>query len=71
MSGEQATTRIEVWPDGDGGWTVTRDRIVEGCFNEPMAANDYAAACARRAQRAGMAVMLRTLQRESPSGIAT
>jgi len=67
---KQGTTRIEVWPDGDGGWTVTRDRIVDGCFNELMAANDYAAACAQRAQRAGMAVTLRTVQRESPSGIA-
>jgi len=67
---KQGTTRIEVWPDGDGGWTVTRDRIVDGCFDELMAANDYASACAHRAQRAGMAVTLRTLQRESSTSAA-
>ncbi|TWT19081.1 hypothetical protein FQY83_11980 [Luteimonas marina] len=67
----QGTTHIEVWPDGEGGWTVTRDRIVDGCFNEMMAANDYASACARRAQRAGLVVTLRTLRWEpSPSAAA-
>ena len=37
---------------------VTRDYIVEGCFDDREAANDYASSCARRARRAGMAVDL-------------
>jgi hypothetical protein len=54
----QARIRIEVRPDVQGGWSVTRDRIVDGYFSEHDAANDYASACARRARRAGMAVEL-------------
>lgn len=53
-----ASTRIEVQPDIGDGWAVTRDRIVEGCFSDREAANDYASNCARRARRAGMAVEL-------------
>lgn len=67
---KQGTTRIEVRPDVDGGWTVTRDRIVDGCFEELVAANDYASACAHRAQRAGMAVTLCTVPPESSSAAA-
>ena len=54
------TTRIEVRPDIEGGWAVTRDRIVDGYFSEVAAANDYASACAHRARRAGMTVSLCT-----------
>ncbi len=57
-------TRIEVQPDSDGGWSVTRDCIVDGHFADLPAANGYAAACARRAQRAGIAVILHTLPAE-------
>lgn len=53
-------TRIEVQADVDGGWSVVRDRIVDGHFDTPAAANDYASACAQRARRAGMAVTLDT-----------
>ncbi|HRN62645.1 MAG TPA: hypothetical protein PK743_03320 [Luteimonas sp.] len=59
-----ATTRIEVHPDADGGWAVTRDRIIDGHFSEVAAANDYASACAQRARRAGMAVSLDTVPTE-------
>lgn len=53
-----ASTRIEVRPDIEGGWAVTRDCIIDGYFVDVAAANDYASACAQRAQRAGMAVSL-------------
>lgn len=53
-----ATTRIEVRPDVEGGWAVTRDCIIDGYFVDVEAANDYASACAQRAARAGMAVTL-------------
>lgn len=64
------TTRIEVQPETDGGWSVARNRIVDGYFNDLEAANDYASACARRAQRAGMAVSLHILPMEPPSNAA-
>ena len=54
----QSRIRIEVRPDVQGGWSVTRDCIVDGYFSQLDAANDYASACARRARRAGMAVEL-------------
>ncbi len=53
-----ATTTIEVRPDVEGGWAVTRDCIIDGYFADVAAANDYASACAQRAQRAGMSVRL-------------
>lgn len=53
-----ASTRIEVRPDVEGGWAVTRDCIIDGYFADVGAANDYASACAQRAQRAGMSVSL-------------
>ena len=52
------STRIEVRPDVDGGWAVTRDCIIDGHFVDIAAANDYASACAQRARRAGMSVSL-------------
>ncbi|MDH7453901.1 hypothetical protein QF205_12610 [Luteimonas composti] len=52
------STRIEVRPDVDGGWAVTRDCIIDGYFVDIAAANDYASACAQRARRAGMSVSL-------------
>lgn len=55
---DQDRIRIEVRPDIRGGWSVTRDRIVDGCFRRLDAANDYASACARRARRAGLTVQL-------------
>lgn len=54
----QGRIRIEVRPDIRGGWAVTRNRIIDGCFSSLDAAKDYASACARRARRAGMAVDL-------------
>jgi hypothetical protein len=62
------TTRIEVQPEVDGGWSVARNRIVDAYFNDLAAANDYASACAQRAQRAGMAVSLLVLPAKPPSG---
>lgn len=53
-----ASTRIEVKPDIEGGWAVTRDCIIDGYFVDVGAANDYASACAQRAQRAGIKVSL-------------
>jgi hypothetical protein len=53
-----ASTRIEVRPDVDGGWAVTRDCIIDGYFVDVEAANEYASACAHRARRAGMSVTL-------------
>lgn len=55
---DQGRIRIEVRPDIRGGWSVTRDRIIDGCFRDLDAANDYASACARRARRAGLSVQL-------------
>lgn len=43
-----------------------RDRIIEGCFSDREAANDYASSCARRARRAGMAVELVVASPGSP-----
>jgi hypothetical protein len=55
---EQARIRIELGHDLRDGWTVTRNRVVDGCFNSLEAAYEYASRCARRAHRAGMAVDL-------------
>jgi len=55
---EQGRIRIEVGHDLRDGWTVTRDRVVDGCFDSLDAAYDYASTCARRAHRAGLAVDL-------------
>lgn len=63
-------TRIEVQPEADGGWSVARNRIVDAYFNDVAAANDYASACARRAQRAGMAVSLHVVPEAPPSNAA-
>ena len=60
---DQDRIRIEVRPDIRGGWSVTRDRIVDGCFRRLDAANDYASACARRARRAGLTVQLDVVER--------
>lgn len=65
-----ASIRIEVRPDTDGGWSVTRDCIVDACFSDRVAANDYASACAHRAQRAGLAVSLHTVPAESHGAAA-
>jgi hypothetical protein len=63
------STRIEVQPEADGGWSVARNRIVDAYFNEVAAANDYASACARRAQRAGLSVSLHMVP-ETPASNA-
>ncbi|MGJ4730149.1 hypothetical protein [Luteimonas sp. SDU101] len=55
-----ASIRIEVKPDVEGGWAVTRDCIIDGYFIDVAAANDYASACAQRARRAGITVSLLT-----------
>ena len=65
-----ASTRIEVRPDSEGGWAVTRDCIIDGFFVDVCAANDYACACAQRAQRAGMAVSLHVATVLQPSEAA-
>lgn len=65
-----ASTTIEVRPDVEGGWAVTRDCIIDGYFVEVGAANDYASACAQRAQRAGMAVSLQVASPSQPSEAA-
>ena len=62
-----ASTRIEVSPDIEGGWAVTRDCIIDGYFVDIRAANDYASACAQRAQRAGMTVSLQVAEAQLPS----
>ncbi|MGY1410962.1 hypothetical protein ACW5EG_15485 [Luteimonas sp. A611] len=62
-----ASTRIEVKPDIEGGWAVTRDCIIDGYFVDIRAANDYASACAQRAQRAGMTVSLQVAEAQLPS----
>ena len=63
-------TRIEVEPDIEGGWSVVRDRIVDGHFNNLDAANDYASTCAERARRAGMRVTLHTIAAEPAASAA-
>ena len=55
----ESSVRIEVQCDREGGWSVLRDRVVDGYFSDVAAANDYASACARRAERAGLNVNLR------------
>jgi hypothetical protein len=64
------TIRIEVQRDIEGGWAVTRDQIIDGYFSDIAAANDYASACAHRAQRAGMAVVLNTVPADSAPHLA-
>lgn len=48
--------RIDVLPDADGGWSVTRDRIVDAHFDHRDRAIDYAWLCQDRAERAGQEV---------------
>ena len=62
-----ASTRIEVTPDIEGGWAVTRDCIIDGYFVDLGAANEYASACAQRARRAGLAVTLQVAATQPPS----
>ncbi|TDK24363.1 hypothetical protein E2F46_08755 [Luteimonas aestuarii] len=64
------TTHIEVQPEHDGGWSVARNRIIDGYFNSLQAANDYASACAQRAKRAGLDVRLLIWPDEPPSDAA-
>lgn len=64
------TIHIEVQADAEGGWSVARDRIVDGHFADLVAANDYANACAQRARRAGIAVELRIVPLDSVSNAA-
>jgi len=66
----QASTRIEVKPDIEGGWAVTRDCIIDGYFVEVGAANDYASACAQRARRAGIMVSLQVAAMQPSSSEA-
>lgn len=58
-------TRIEVQRDAEGGWSVARDCIVDGHFQDLVAANDYASACAHRARRAGLSVCLHVMPPEA------
>lgn len=53
------TVRIEVHPDVDGGWTVTRDRIVDGHFAALDRAEVYARTCVERARAAGQVATLK------------
>lgn len=55
----ESSVRIEVQCDREGGWSVVRNCVVDGYFSDVAAANDYASACARRAERAGLVVSLR------------
>lgn len=50
--------RIDVLPDIAGHWSVTRDRVVDGEFNDRDRAVAYAETCVARAQRAGVPVQL-------------
>ncbi len=50
--------RIDVLPDVAGHWSVTRDRVVDGEFNDRDRAVASAETCVARAQRAGVPVRL-------------
>lgn len=50
--------RYEVVPDGEGGWSVTRDGIVMGTFDLKQPAIDYAAAAGGRAWLQGQPAQL-------------
>lgn len=52
------TVRIDVLPDAEGGYTVSRDRVVDGHFDDATAAVEYAEQCVSRAKRAGQDVQL-------------
>ncbi len=45
--------RLEVLPDKEGGWSVTRDRVVTAGFTRKAPAVAYAAEIGRRLKRAG------------------
>lgn len=50
--------RFEVLPDKDGGWSVTRDRVVTGTFHTKSAAVEYAAGEGRKAWAKGRPAQL-------------
>lgn len=45
--------RFEVLPDKEGGWSVTRDRVVTAGFDTKVPAVAHAVACCRKLERAG------------------
>ena len=66
---DRTTTYITVQPDADGGWSVTRDRIVDGHFAHFDRAEVYARHCADRARAGGLDVQLHIEQpTEIPQG---
>ncbi|MEN1941002.1 DUF2188 domain-containing protein [Luteimonas sp. MJ174] len=50
--------RYEVLPEKDGGWSVTRDRVVTGRFITKAGAVEYAAGEGRRAWAKGLPAQL-------------
>ncbi|HDS1834393.1 TPA: DUF2188 domain-containing protein [Stenotrophomonas maltophilia] len=50
--------KFEVAPDAEGGWSVTRDRVVSGTFELKQPAIDYAVDAANRAWKQGKPAQL-------------
>lgn len=50
--------RFEVLPDADGGWSVTRDRVVVAGFPTKDPAVKYAARCGTACSCAGLPAQL-------------
>jgi uncharacterized protein DUF2188 len=50
--------RFEVLPDSDGGWSVTRDRVVTAGFDHKARAVRYAAECGRSCWKKGAPAQL-------------
>lgn len=53
MNAARRRIRLEVLPDAEGGWSVTRDRIVTGTFPTKHKAVLYAAATGRKLKKSG------------------
>ena len=51
-------TRFEVLPDREGGWSITRDRVVTGVWPTKAAAVRWAASEGRRAWAKGQPAQL-------------
>lgn len=54
----QKRIRLEVLPNAEGGWSVTRDRIVTGHFDRKADAVQDAAAAGRKLWKAGQPAQL-------------
>lgn len=52
------TIRFEVLPDEEGGWNVTRDRIVTAGFDRKLHAVRHALKCCLTSAMSGMAAKL-------------